>query len=477
MEYFLGIDIGTTAVKTIAFSDKGDVLNESTISYSILHPLPEWSEQDPEEIAAAVFTSLENILRDRSPDIPRSCCFSSAMHSLIAVDKTGKAISPCIIWADNRASDFANRIHNANQAVGFYSLTGVPVHAMSPFCKILWIKEHQPDVFKRSFKFVGIKEYIFFKLFGIFSIDASIASATGLMNLKMVQWDPWILEQTGITEKKLSEIVPVSKIFSSPRIFPTLKNTDFIIGGSDGAMANVGSSDEAGALVITIGTSSAARLIVDKPYIDSGMRCFCYHLEKQSFLVGGASNNGGIVLQWMKQEFFKSNENVSRFLDQASEVKPGSDGLFFLPYLLGERAPVWNANARGILFGLHINHGQAEMVRAAMEGVIYCLYSISQPLFEITEIRKIYATGGFARNPLWLQMLADVFNLPVLVSSSIENSAWGAAKTGMKAINISVPKGSSISQTYYPDFKAHKEYAVFFQKFQRIYELVKGEFI
>jgi gluconokinase len=477
MEYFLGIDIGTTSVKSIAFSSDGKTLNEQAISYPINHPFPDWSEQDPEEITEAVFKTVENILRDLSPHTPRLCSFSSAMHSLIAVDKKGHAISPSIIWADNRANQIAARIHKDNQANRFYELTGLPVHAMSPFCKLQWLRENQEDIFNKAFKFIGIKEYVFYKLFGIYVVDVSIAAATGLMNGENQHWDPWILEQTGISADRLSEIVETEKIFSSPVLFPSLKKIPFVIGGSDGAMANLGATDEAGSLVITVGTSSAARLIVNKRLTDPQMRTFCYYINKHQWLVGGASNNGGIVLQWLQENFFNSKEDVTAFLNLALKAGPGAGGLIFLPYLMGERAPIWNSDARGVIFGLRINQGQAEMVRASLEGVIYCLYAISQPLFEKADIRNIYATGGFARNELWLQILADIFNLPVMVCDTVENSAWGAVKCGMKSIGISTSAKTAVSKTYLPDSSVHLLYAKGFQKFQRLYELLKGEFI
>jgi gluconokinase len=477
MEYFLGLDIGTTSVKAVAFSRDGKTLCEHAVSYPIKHPFPEWSEQDPEEIALALFKTVENILQDLSPDIPVLCCFSSAMHSLIAVDQTGRAISPSIIWADNRATDIAARIHAQNRAMSFYSRTGLPVHAMSPFCKLQWLKENQKAIFNKAYKFIGIKEYVFYKLFGTYAVDSSIAAATGLMNMESRQWDPWILEQCGLGPNRFSDIVATDKIFFSPPLFPALANVPFIIGGSDGAMANLGASDEPGSLVITVGTSSAARIIVNKPQLDAGMRTFCYYIKKEQWLLGGASNNGGIVLQWLQEDFFQSKENITGFLNQASTVKPGSEGLIFLPYLLGERAPVWNANAKGILFGLTINHGQAAMIRASLEGVIYCLYAISGPLFEKAEIKNIYATGGFARNKVWLQILADVFNLPVLVCETIENSAWGAAKYGMGALDIATSDNAPVNKTFYPDANVHPIYAKGFQKFQRLYELLKEEFI
>ncbi len=476
MEYFLGIDIGTTSVKSVAFSSTGKTICEHAISYPIKHPIPDWSEQDPEEIAESVFKTVENILRDLSPHVPRLCCFSSAMHSLIAVDKNGRAISPSIIWADNRANEMAARIHRNNQANRFYELTGLPVHAMSPFCKLLWLRENQKDIFNNAYKFIGIKEYVFLKLFGIYAVDVSIAAATGLMNGETRRWDPWILEQTGISENRLSAITEIGKIFYSPGIFPSLKNTPFIIGGSDGAMANIGSTDETGSLVITIGTSSAARLIINTRQIDPQMRTFCYYINENKWLVGGASNNGGIVLQWLQENFFNSKEDVSFFLNQALSAEPGSGGLIFLPYLMGERAPLWNADARGVLFGLRIHHRQADMVRASMEGVVYCLYAISQSLFETTDVQNIYASGGFARSELWLQILSDIFNLPVIVCDTIENSAWGAAKTGMKVLGIDISAKSAMSKTYYPNSSVHSIYKKGFKKFQRLNELLKGEF-
>jgi gluconokinase len=477
MEYFIGIDIGTTSVKSIAFSRQGKVIAEQSRTYPIRHPFPDWSEQDPEEICKALFQTVENILQELSPHIPVLFSFSSAMHSLIAVDSEGTALSPSIIWADNRAAAYAERIHSENKAWALYSRTGLPVHAMSPFCKLLWLKENQRDLFDQAFKFVGIKEYVFFQLFGIWAVDTSLAAATGLMNMDTRQWDPWILEQIGISPERLSVIVETNKIYYSPIGFISLKNIPFVIGGSDGAMANLGATDEAGTLVVTVGTSSAARLIVPEPYLDPGMRSFCYYLQQGSWLVGGASNNGGVILQWLQEDFFRSKEKVYDFLERAAAVKPGSEGLIFIPYLLGERSPVWNAHARGVLFGLQIRHGQAEMIRATLEAVIYCLFGMSQPLFEQAEIRKIYATGGFARNELWLQILADAFNLPVSVCETVENSAWGAAKCGMQAIGITVSEKTAVNKTYYPDASVHPIYANGFNQFQRLYDLLKDEFV
>ena len=476
MEYFLGIDIGTTSLKTIAFTREGKAITEQSCSYPISHPFTDRSEQDPEEIWKACYLTINKVLETLSPHIPVLCSFCSAMHSLIVVDAGGKALTPSIIWADNRAAAIAEKIHAENRAGDLYRRTGLPVHAMSPFCKLQWLRENQRDLFDQAYKFIGIKEYIFHKLFGVWVVDASMAAATGLMNRETLQWDPDILGITGISPDRLSKIVETNQSFSGAEAFPKLKKIPFIIGASDGAMANLGATEEAGTLVVTVGTSSAARLIVKEPYLDPEMRSFCYYIRQGSWLLGGASNNGGIVLQWLQENFFQAKEKVSDFLEQAAGIKAGADGLIFIPYLLGERSPIWNPHARGVLFGLEIRHSQAHMVRATLEAVIYCLLNISQPILEQTDIRKIYATGGFARNELWLQILADVFGLPVTVCECIENSAWGAAKYGMQSVGIVPQENAASGKTFVPDNRTHKVYSKGFKQFQRLYDLLKGEF-
>ncbi len=477
MDYFIGIDIGTTSVKAIAFAADGKVLFEQAITYAMSHPKPDWSEQDPEEVAGSLFQCVENVLQHFYPVQPVLLSFSAAMHSLIAVDDEGMAISKCLIWADNRAAAIATAFQNENRASEFYHKTGVPVHAMSPFCKLIWLREHDPLLFRNAFKFIGIKEYVFFKLFATYVVDASVASATGLMNLETVQWDQDMLKVAGLEQNQLSRIVPVLEVFKGPARFPRLKTVPFIIGGSDGAMANLGTSAGGdGSLVVTIGTSSAVRVIIGKPLIDPAMRSFCYYIKHNQYLLGGASNNGAIVLQWLRENFFDSTESLTDFLAHADSVNPGSDGLVFLPYILGERAPVWTASAKGLLFGLTVNHTNHHVIRAAMEAVIYCVYAMSIPIIENRDIRLIHVTGGFAQNEVWVQILSDVFNLPVYLSETVENAAWGAVQTGMEALKLPSVGEEKNLKIIRPSSEIHFVYQQQFKKFGRLYDLVKNEF-
>jgi len=242
-------------------------------------------------------------------------------------------------------------------------------------------------------------------------------------------------------------------------------------------LANIGTGAvDKHSMVITIGTSSAARIITDKPVTDPSMRTFCYHAKDNNYIIGGASNNGAVVLQWLAETLLQTHESLPTLFKLAKNIPAGCDGLLFLPYILGERAPIWDSHAKGNFFGLTINHTKAHLVRAVMEAVIYGVYSIGKILMEKNPSVEIYATGGFANSPLWLQILADVSNCRVLVSGSVESSAMGAVVAGMESLNLPPFPANKILSVHEPDAARHEIYKLQFKKFERLYELLKDEF-
>lgn len=481
MNYYLGIDIGTTSVKAVAFSEQGQVIANFSFSYAIHHPHPNWSEQNPEEIFEAVIKGINKVVQTLSTDTPLFVSFSAAMHSLIAADDKGNLLTQCIIWADNRADEIADTLRHSDKGQEFYRESGVPIHAMSPLCKLLWFKENQPEIFNTAFKFTGIKEYIFNKLFGEYVIDTSIASATGLLNLKKLQWDEEILRFAGIAGSRLSQVVSAKHVLYYDGNYPGLslpQNIPFVIGASDGALANLGTgATGSNAMAITVGTSGAARVVVSAPETDARMRTFCYHLKDNLYIAGGATNNGAVVLQWLKETLLQTDDDYEQLYEQAQTIEAGCDGLLFLPYILGERAPLWNSNAKGVYFGLTIEHTKAHLIRAAMEGVIFSLYSIGKILTEKKEITEIYASGGFSKSALWLQILADVFNIKVLVPAAVESTAFGAVILGAEALSIKTDFHNHTSAAYIPISNHYEIYKKYFEKFERLYELLKGEMV
>jgi gluconokinase len=497
MPYLIGLDIGTTSTKAIAFSVTGRIWSEAYAEYPIHTPQPSFSEQDPEEIFRAVLQVTRNVVA-RHPDeelLGVSC--SSAMHSVIAMDISGKALTACIIWADTRSKAEAERIKGSREGHEIYMSTGTPIHPMSPLCKLAWLRTHQPGLFYSTYKFISIKEYVLFRLFGRYYVDYSLASATGLFDIFRLQWHEGALAMAGVSARQLSEPVPPTFVLTGMHqecaaFMGIRSDLPFVIGASDGCLANLGSNAiRPGNAAVTIGTSGAIRVLADKPATDRQERIFSYILTEHHYVLGGSISNAGVVLRWFRDTFAapeiaeaqKEGTNAYLILNQkAASIPAGSGGLIFLPYLLGERAPVWDASARGVFFGVNINHTREHFLRAVLEGVMYAVYSVGKALQETTgEINVIYANGGFVRSELWVQMLADVFNKRVLVTESFESSAVGAALMGMKALGLiasfeEVEGLIPIIGTYQPDPRQHEIYMRNFNIFERLYDKLKDEF-
>jgi gluconokinase len=295
---------------------------------------------------------------------------------------------------------------------------------MSPLLKLIWIRQYMPDVFKNAHKFLGIKEYVWFRLSGKFESDISCASATGLMNLLDNSWDELALRFAGINVEQLPSLVlPAHCVFSTISDLPPL-----MIGASDGALANLGcGATKTGQYAITIGTSAAIRCVTSDPILDPQMRTFCYRLDSGHFIVGGASNNGANTLEWLRTSVFQSKLTPDDFANQAKLVPAGAEGLRFIPYLYVERAPVWNAFAKASFEGITGRHTQAHFVRAVMEGVLLNLKAIAVVLEEHIPINSIQTSGGFSKNQHWVEMLSELLDKPVIVNSlGVDASAYGA---------------------------------------------------
>jgi gluconokinase len=451
-QYVLGVDIGTTSTKSVLFSESGQVIAKHTIGYPLFTPTPMTAEQDPDQIYQAVLGTMKETLKkvDVLPSQLLCVSFSSAMHSLIAVDSAGKPLTQCITWADNRSEPWAEKIKNELNGHSIYLRTGTPIHPMSPLSKLAWLKDEHSEIFSKAAKFISIKEYAFFKLFGRYVVDYSVASATGLFNLKELNWDQEALEVAGVTAHHLSEPVPTTHYLKgldveAARFIGIREDVPFVLGASDGCLSNLGvNAIDFGAVAVTIGTSGAIRTVADHPITDPKGRTFCYALTENHWVIGGPVNNGGMTFRWVRDELAASEVETAGRLGMdpyevltriASKVRPGADGLLFHPYLAGERAPLWNANARGSFFGLSLHHKKEHLIRSVLEGVIFNLYSVLLALEELIGVpTKVMATGGFARSELWRQMMADIFDQEVIVPESFESSCLGAAILGLYAL-------------------------------------------
>lgn len=450
--FMLGVDIGTTSTKAVLFRETGEIIAEENNGYKLHTPDILTAEQDPEEIFQAVVLSIANVMRRSKidPEKLSFISFSSAMHSVIAMDENDRPLTPSITWADNRSSEWAEKIKEEHDGHDIYLKTGTPIHPMSPLSKIAWIEHEKIEIARKTKKYIGIKEYIFHKFFDEYVVDYSIASAMGMMNLKTLTWEERALSVAGIDESKLSRLVSTQEIFTG--CHPVLakemgisESTRLCIGASDGVLSNIGvNAIGEGEVAVTIGTSGAIRTVIPEPKTDAKGRIFCYALTEDHWVIGGPVNNGGMVLRWIRDELAASEvETANRLgIDAydvltriADGVEPGANGLLFHPFLAGERAPLWSADVKGSFIGLTLNHKKEHMIRAALEGVIFNLYTVFLALTEVmdTPVTSIKATGGFSRSKVWRQMMADIFDQEVIIPESYESSCLGACLLGLYA--------------------------------------------
>ncbi len=437
------LDIGTTNVKAFAFSDAGEVWAVAERRNQTISPQLDRSEQDPEAILQHLREVLDEALSEAKQQEPiRGLVFSSAMHGLLAVDTAGRPLTNIWLWSDLRAAQLATTLRYNNIGLDIYERTGVPIHPMSPLLKIIWLRQNEPEIFAKTHKFLGIKEYLLFQLLGKYLSDLPVASATGLMNIERNRWDDHILKLLDITAAQLPELVLPTHIETLPEKAAAAlnlpKGLPIIIGGSDGALANLGAgATTPGQWAVTIGTSAAIRMVTSKPLIDQKMRTFCYRLDDVRCIVGGGSNNGTNALEWLRVQVVGSQHEAGDFAQLAADVPAGAEELLFLPYLLGERAPLWNAHARGSFHGLTAQHSQAHFVRAVMEGVLFNLKLIAESLEAVQPLEIIHAGGGFSNSRLWVQMLADIFQKPVSVDErGVDASILGALRVACQALGL-----------------------------------------
>lgn len=486
MKYIIAVDIGTTSAKIIAYDITGKILEKLNANYKILSPKDGFYEQNPEEIFDSFILNLKELIAKYGKENLAAVSFSSAMHSIIAIDKKGKVLTNSILWSDSRSKSYVKEFKDTKEAHEIFLKTGTPVHPMSPLFKIMWIKNNLNEVFNKTYKFISIKEYIFFKLFNEYYIDYSIASATGIFNIYEKNWNKNSLEYLGIDERYFSKPVDVTyKVFGMKSEYLEYLNmestTPFIIGASDGCLANLGVNDmEDGTAVMTLGTSGAIRVSSRNAAVDSKERIFTYILDNDYYILGGAVNNVGIIIEWLKEKFDKDLTYEDLFED-FFKTEDEESNLVFLPYLLGERAPIWNAHTRGVFFGINLAHEKRHFIRAVLEGIIYSLYDVFNTLEEIKDIKKIYVNGGLSKSRIFIQTIADIFGRNILVAENYESSCFGAFIIGLKAIgeieSIEEYKTTEfIIESFKPNEKNNLRYKKNFLIYKKLYENLKEMF-
>lgn len=492
MGILIGVDLGTTNIKLIACSTDGNIVFRNAAECEMIQSSPERAEQDPESILSQLSQLMADAFRALQKEDIMAVSFSAAMHSIIAIDETGSCLTNAILWADTRSTVQEEMLKQNGTAAELYRQTGVPVHPTLPLCKLMWLQQHEPGIFTHAHKFVSLKEFILYRFFGVYVVDHSIAAASGLMDIHHFDWSALALETVGISASRLSTIVPVTHVLTELRedyrkTWGLDRLIPFVVGSSDGCLANIGTgvlNDHTAAL--TIGTSGAVRVTSASAHIGDRPSLFCYPLTKNLFVTGGAVNNGGYVLEWFAENILKTDLSrpgaYENLVQAAHSVSPGAADLIFLPYLRGDRAPIWDAKARAVFFGLNSTHQQPHMLRAVMEGIIYALYDVFEEMGGVKEkVEALYVSGGFVKSELWVQMVADIFNKKVMATDVADASAMGAVTVALYAIgktkSITSPiQNQQKDRVYLPDLSHHIHYKKNFQLYRSLYNALKNEF-
>jgi gluconokinase len=483
--YFVGIDLGTGSTKAVAVDAAGKTIATAQSYYPTNNPKPGYSEQNPELIWRAFLNCISKIITNLK-QAPKAISFSSAMHSITPVDENGNALADAMLWSDSRSADVALAIRASADGEDIYRHTGTAIYAMSPLCKITWLRENDSELFDRTHKFISVKEYVWFKLFGAFEVDYSVASAMGMFDVLDLKWYHKACALAGVDGTRLSTPVDTGhkRYLTSAETLPGIgTHTAFIIGASDGCCANLGGNAvREGVGALTIGTSGAVRVGGKAPVYNYEAMTFNYLLKAGTFICGGAVNNGGAAVDWLLKSFLKldtvTEETYKHLFKAIDTVSPGSNGLVFLPYLFAERAPIWDAKSSGAFININFKHQQRHFLRAALEGICFALNDVLNAVEQPERpIEEIVISGGFISSATWVQLLADVTGKKLVLLQSDDASAIGAIYLAMEALGVDIQEIVTSEATdrvvILPNAEAHAVYSKIFPVYKKLYSDLK----
>jgi xylulokinase len=486
--FILAHDLGTTGNKATLFDLEGRLVAAVFAGYSTVYPQPNWAEQDPADWQTAVFGGTRRLLTQAtiSPEQVAVVSFSGHMQGALAVNAAGVPLHPAIIWADQRAAAQARFIAETCGGDEIYRLTGNRVSPAYTLAKILWLKENQPDVYRRIHKILQPKDYAAFLFTGVFATDFSDASLTQMLALESREWAAGTLEQLGLDPEILPNLHPsatvIGSVTSAAAAASGLKaGTPVVIGGGDGACATVGAGAvQPGDVYNYIGSSSWVALIAGQPVLDPQQRTFnFFHLDPTLYCAIGTMQAAGGAFDWLERLLRDESTAVPQHqaLDAAAaKLPPGGSGLLFLPYLLGERSPHWNPLARAAFVGLAMPHQQGQLARAVLEGVAFNLRHILDILrAQGATFDAMRLIGGGGKSALWRQILANVYNLPILrLNLAAEATALGAAIAG--GVGVGLYPDYSVAQRLSPAIPAETPDPAVRARYDALYDLFKESY-
>lgn len=486
MNGFIGMDVGTSGTKAVLFSDKGDILNTAFQTYALEQPQNGWAQQDPLDWKNAALQTLRTLAQNCGGAMIRGIGVSGQMHGLVLLDAHNMPLTDSIIWCDQRTGDEVQEICRVIGRQKYIELTCNAPNTSFTLTKLLWVRRHLPEVYAKIHKVLLPKDYVQFCLTGKFATDVSDASGTGYFSVRERDWCSEILEAFEIPRQWLPQVYeswePVAAISRETAAYTGLPGETVVCAGAgDQAAAALGNGIlQSGEVSISLGTSGVVFSAVDTPAYDPQGRVhtFCHSVPGKWHIMG-VTQACGLSVSWFRHTF--AEERSYRELDHAAALC-SSDGVLFLPYLMGERTPHLDPDCRGVFAGLSARHSADVLYRAVLEGVCMSICDCDALLRELgVRARQTSVCGGGANSPLWLQILADMLGRSVCTGDSKESGAKGAAMLAAAASGVYADLETAnrhMNQTAFCEIAynadAHAAYMPAYHKYRALYPAVQS---
>lgn len=500
-KYILAHDLGTSGNKASLFTEEGKMIGSEVASYDVHYFNGTWAEQNADDWWQAVCHSTKSLINrlDINPSNIAVVSFSGQMMGCLCVDETGQPLREAIIWADQRAQEQVTMIEKQISQKDYYQIVGHRNTASYGLQKFIWIKDNEPEIYEKTYKVLNAKDYIVAKLTGNFYTDYSDGNGFGCFDINNLQWSDKLIDIANIDKNKLPELKPST--FQAGKVTlkasehtGLLEGTPVVIGGGDGVTASVGAgSIEPGKTYCSVGTSAWITTAAEKPIFDEEMRTVNWaHVVPGLYAPNGTMQTAGESYSWLTKTLFKEviqeakEKGVSPYElinEEIEKVPIGSNGVLFLPYLLGERAPRWDAYAKGAFIGLKSETSNWDLARSVLEGVSFNLAIVLEALRKEMVIDEITIIGGGAKGPVWRQIMSEIYNADLLVPEVIEEaSSMGAAVTGGVGIGLFedftvVNDFIEINDTHHPDAASVKDYEPYKELFEESYQALQNIFV
>ena len=446
MAYLLGVDLGTSGTKTVLFDQQGNTVASALSEYPMYQPQIGWAEQDPEDWYNATVITIKQVIEKSGvdPSEIKAMGIAGQMHGMVLLGSEGEVLRKSIIWCDQRTSLECEQITELVGAERLIEITANPALTGFTASKIMWVKNNQPEIFEKTCKVLLPKDYVRFRLTGVYATEVSDASGMQLLDVPKRQWSKEVTSKLGIPFEWLAPVYESYEVSGNitkdiAKITGLVENMPVVGGAGDQAAGGIGNGIvKEGIVSSTIGTSGVVFAHSNKVSIDpkGRLQTFC-HAVPGCWHIMGVTQAAGYSYQWFRNQFCSAEMTMAKRLgidpyelmgQQAEQAKPGCSGLIYLPYVMGERAPHLDSVARGVFFGLSSMHGRNEMIRSVMEGVSYSLLDCMNIIRDMgVNPSEVRASGGGGKSPLWRQMQADMFDTPIATVNSSEGPALGVA--------------------------------------------------